>query len=456
MKRLLWVFFGSLGLIVLAGIVAAVRQPKPFVSDPLTLPDDAVLRIVGVTYGTNHFVGQPLARVVAHLPDSVQTVLKRLLGSYAVLQASTTTSEPMLVIWFGRATNNTPAQPGAGYFDAFLSDASGFISGADAPAYGWWSNPQAMQFRVFPRRDPVVALNFFYHSSTGGVIRCGSLPFANPLHSKFPQWQPEPLPATRRAGDMVVTLDKLSTGHNQNTSYKGGEGGSRVIELGTNRLDGHNRTVCAIHLRSLANTNEVWLVANEEVSDATGNKAGNTSIGWGSYEDGYFTFEPGLWLTESAWKLRCEIKRAKGFAPGETFVFRDVPLGRLDVTNRLGWATNFGGTTVTLDHILRRAPNTNNYWSSEQVSQVQFTTAGLTNGVHLDLLSAQTDAGTNLESGSWSNSGSWRTYSFREIPLGAKTADFTFAVQRSRWIEFRAKPEVGPVSIEYKPPPQVE
>jgi len=415
-----------------------------------------VVRIVGVTYGTNHFIGRPLARLVAHMPPVMQTVFKRLLGSHAVLQCSTSTFEPKLIVWLGRATNSVSDPTGTGYLTALLSDSSGFISGDRTFSSGWWSNPQQMQFGVFPRRDRVLAVNLFYHSSTGGVVRCGSLAFANPVRGRFPKWQAEPLPATRRAGDVAVTLDKLSTGHDQSIGYKSTKGGGRTVEFGTSRLDGQNCTVCAIHLRSLTNTNEVWCVANEEVSDATGNKARNTSLGWGSYEDGYFTFEPGLWLSESAWKLRCEIKRVKGFAPSETFTFWGVPLDRLDVTNRLGWATNFGGVRVTLDHIYRRAPNTNDSWSSDQVSRVQFSTAGLTNGVHLDLISAQTDCSTNLEAGSWSSSGGWRTYSYRKIPLEAKTADFTFAVQRSRWVEFVVKPEVGPLSLEYGPERKAE
>ena len=123
------------------------------------------------------------------------------------------------------------------------------------------------------------------------------------------------------------------------------------------------------------------------------------------------------------------------------------------MTNRIGWTTNVGGVSVTLENICRRAPNTNDYWSSDQLSQVQISMTALTNGLHLDLFSAQSDGGTNLESGSWSSSGGWRSYSFRKIPLEAKTADFTFAVQRSRWVEFMVKPEVGPLSIEYNPGP---
>ncbi len=450
MRRLLFLFFGSLGLILLAGIVVALRQPKPMASVPLSLPDGSVVRILAVTYGTNHIVGRPLARLVARMPAPVQAGLLALLGKRAALQFSTTTSEPKLIIWLGRATNNATTPPGSGYFNALLSDASGFISGDHASIYGWWSNPEQMQFGVIPRRDPVIAVNFFYHSPTGGVSQCGSLPFANPLYGAFPQWQPEVLPATRRVEDVAVTLEKVSTGHDQNSSVRADSNGRVSHEFGTNRVDGQNSTVCFIRLQPLINSNQVWCVAGEEVSDATGNKAPSTSFGWGSPEESYFSFEPGLWPSESAWKVRCEIKRARGFDPGETFVFPDIPFGSLGVTNRINCTTNFGGVTVTLDQVVRRGPNTNNSWSTEDLSQAHFTTAGLTNGLHLDLISARSDTGTNLDCGSWSSSQSWRTYCYRNLPLEAKTVDFTFAVQRGRWVEFTVKPEVGTARREYE------
>jgi hypothetical protein len=381
----------------------------------------------------------------------VQAGLLYLLGKRAALQFSTTTSEPKLIIWLGRATNNAATPPASSYVTAFLADASGFISGDHASIYGWWSNPEQMQFGVIPRRDPVIAVNFFYHSPTGGVTRCGTLPFANPLYGNFPQWRPEPVPATRRAGDVAMTLEKVSTGHDQNSSVRADSNDRVSHEFGTNRVDGQNSTVCFIRLQSLIDSNQVWCVAGEEVSDATGNKARNTSLGWGSFEEGYFSFEPGLWPSESAWKLRCEIKRVRGFDSGDTFVFRDIPFGSLGATNVISCATNFSGVSVILDHTIRRAPNTNSSWSSEELSQVQFTTAGLTNGLHLDLLSARTDRGTNLDCGSWSSGDRQRTYNYRNVPLEAKTVDFTFAVQRGRWVEFTVKPEVGIARREYEP-----
>jgi hypothetical protein len=452
MRRLLFVFFGSLILILLAGIIMALRLPKPIVAGPLSLPDGSDVRIVAVTYGTNHAVGRPLARLIARMPEVVQSVLLDLPGSPFDLLGSAATPEPKLIIWLGRATNNAAAPPGAGYFTALLSDASGFISGDHDTMFdgGFWGIPVQMQFGVIPRRDPVISVNFFYHSPTGGVSRCGSLPFANPLYRAFPQWQPEPLPATRRVDDVTLTLEKVSTGHDQNSSIRADRNGHVIHEFGTNRVDGQNLTFCFIRLQPLANTNQVWCVAGEEVSDATGNKARNKSFGWGSLEESYFNFEPSLWPNEAAWKLRCEIKRVRGVGPGETFVFHDIPLGSLGGTNQVRCATNFGGVSVTLDYIARRAPFTKDSWSSDDLSQVHFTTAVLSNGLHLDLLSARTDTGTNLDSISSSSSDSWRIYGYRNVPLEAKTVDFTFAVQRGRWVEFTVKPEVGIARREYE------
>jgi hypothetical protein len=65
-----------------------------------------------------------------------------------------------------------------------------------------------------------------------------------------------------------MTVKRLSTGHDNSRGQKNLKGGGRAIGFGTNRLDGQNTTVCAVHLRSLRNTNEAWVVAKEEVSDA--------------------------------------------------------------------------------------------------------------------------------------------------------------------------------------------
>ena len=435
------------GLAILLPLFLACFPPKPSVPPSLVLPDGSSVRILGVTYGTNHILGPPLARMAARLPPLLQDLVVTLGGRRAVALGNTTMSPAGMILWLDHTTNRPGGAPDSGYFEALLADASGFISGGQASIYGGWQNPEQLRFPVLPRRDRTNTLNVFFHSATGGVAYCGSLPFANPVFAAFPQWAPEALPVTKQVGDVEATLEKLTTGHDNATVQRGLAGGGSAIEFGTNREGGRNKTVCFLRLRSLTDTNQVWGVVNEEVSDATGNQVHNTSLGWGSPGEGYFTFEPGLWTNEAAWKIKCEIKRLQGFAPEEVITFRDVPLGGVGQTNRVGWSQAFSGGSVTLTELVRRSPNTNSSWSSDSCSRVTFVVNGAATGLHVDLISARTDTGTNLECGSWSASGNTREYFFRALPLEARTADFTVAFQQSRWVEFTVKPEVGPARL---------
>jgi hypothetical protein len=438
----------GLGAILLAVGVSRRAKPAPTIS--LVLADGSMVRILATTYGTNHVIGPPLARMVSQWPPPLQALAGRLFGLRAGSLHSTSTPRSALVVWLDDVNRTTNTPPYSGYDVAFLADGSGFVSGDGADVHTRYGGPQAMVFYAIPRRDRVVTLEFYHHDPKGTVTYTGHLPLENPLYGRFPQWQPQTLPATNRVGDVEVVVHRLSTGHNNNTSHIGLSGGGKALEFGTNCADGRNRSICLCTFRPLVNTNEVWCLASEEVSDATGNSVGNTSLGWGGYDKGYFTFEPGLWPAESAWKLACEIKRVKGFSSAETFGFYEVPLGRVDVTNQVGWMTNFGGVTLALETIVRRAPNTNNSWTSSELSQVQFGVT-ITNDLHLDLISARVDDGTKLECGSWESGGTERRYLFRVIPLGARTADFVFAVQRSRRVEFMLKPELGATRLELPP-----
>jgi hypothetical protein len=445
-----------IGLAVLAGLLTLallglrLQKPEPISTGSLVLPDGSTVRIVGATYGTNHLLGPPVARLAYRISPNIQNVLASLFGRFAALRGSTITPRPALVVWLDRTSTNSTLPP-SGYMEAFLADTSGFLSGNGASVFGGLPGPSSLPFYAIPRRDRDITLNFISHTSTGETKNCGSLGLINPLYASYPQWQPEALPASKQVGDVVVTLEKISTGHDHSISARGLEDGGMAVEFGTNRLAGRNNTVCFVHFHSLADSNQVWYVAGEEVSDATGNQVPGTSVGRGSYDQNYFTFEPGLWPSEAAWRLKCEVKRAQGFAPAEMFQFKSVPLGRVGTTNSLGWKTNVNGISVTLDSVARREPNTNSSWSTADLSSASFSISGLTNSLHCDLIAARADLGSNLECVSWESSGNWRKYAYRDIPLEATTVDFTFAVQQSRWVEFTARPEVGFARLESRP-----
>jgi len=436
-----WVLvIAILAVLALAVGLLLPGQKPPSPSAWLVLPDGSSNRIVAATYGTNHIIGSPFGRLLTHLPAAVQDKLP-------VLVHQTATAQPSLVLWLEhRAGAGAPTPgPGAPTYE-LLSDASGFISGPENFMVGGFGTVDIgpVAFETFPRRDPAIALNFFYRSPSGQATNWGRLQFPNPLHQTYPEWQPESLPATNRAGDVEVTLLSVQTGHDNNSRMRVRKGGGTEIIRGTNRLGGENVTAVDARFRNLAHLNQTWRAVSVQVSDASGNSLRSSGMGWGGNDGDNFTFQPALWPSEKAWKLNVEIKQIGGFTPEQLFTFKNVPLGALDTTSHLGWVTNFGGVTVTLNTFLRQSPLTNNSsWSSSQLSAVDLSSSPLTNSLQLDLVNVVFDTGvTNTGDGGWSATGNSRTYFFTEIPSKATNADFTFAVHHSRFVEFTVHPEL--------------
>ena len=274
--------------------------------------------------------------------------------------------------------------------------------------------------------------------------------FANPAYRPYPQWQPEPLPAVKRyrggrGSDPARPGNRARPQHDRYRE-RGRDPGNN---LDPNPGDGRNGTLVKLKLRPRTDTNAVWEVAGEEVSDATGNSAHNSGMST-TGRDAAFSFTPGLWPGEAAWKVKLELKRTAGFRPGEMLTFKNVPLGKLDHTNVVAWATNFGGMNLTLQNICRRRPLTNDTWSSTQLSSVHFTMSKVPDGTQLDLLEMVCDTGKTNHCMFWSSGGTERDYGFKEIPAEAQTADFTFAVQQSQMVEFTIKPELPKVKVDGK------
>ena len=411
----------------------------------LDLPNGNRVSIGAVTYGTNHVVGPPLARMISRFPTRLQVLATTLLGNRATIIQKHATPKPCLVVWLEWQTNSTvTVKPDySQYFTALLADESGFVSGADAHvSFPPWSQAlESIAFEVFPRRAPRLKLCFFQHRQNTNAPCPGELFVENPVLSNHPEWEPDPLPATNRAGDLEVTLTRFHTGHGTRTTYRTLPNGNSIVEHSTQRDDGRNYSAANLEMRSLYHTNEIWQIANVEVSDATGNSVKNSSMSQGSPDQG-ISFMPSLWPSERAWKLDLEVKRAAGFAPDELFVFHDVSLGEVGQTNRFDWQTNFAGVRVTFFLFSRKPPPPEGSWSSDEVSVAKITHGSLPAGTHLDLVSVVTDSGQKVPSVGSQSSGTERSYRFKEIPANARTADFTFAVHQSRKVQFLVKPEL--------------
>jgi len=444
-KRIRIVLTLAVALAMISGLVLwALREPPPPPTGLIPLPDGSWVSLEAVTYGTNHLVGSRLALLTYQAPPPVQRIIRRIFGKHSSIRFKTETDSPKLVLWLHRRmAARFPA--GMGYMECLLSDTNGFMSGENV-FYGAYYPLEAKEFAVFPRREREFVLTIYHHNLEGEVRYCGQMMIPNPVYWRYPQWTPEPLPATKLASDVEVTLHQVITGVSEEIRPTQLADRRRIIELAERREGEANENVCRMTLRSLLNTNEVWCLGGVTVSDATGNRITNRTL---ERQDSYFTFTPGLWTNEAAWKLSCKLKRVEGFLPEEQFTFSLVPLGSLNTTNPLRWVTNFQGVTVTLEHIIRRPPgNDAKPKPASNMTQVEFRTSGLTNGLELDLVAARISGGKSLTRGSWSGGAERRNYEFWHVPVAASTVDFTFAVQTNRTVEFIVKPETRVQQLE--------
>jgi hypothetical protein len=409
--------------------------PPP--SEPLALPDGTMIRVMTTTYGTRHRIGPPLAHVAERMPMQVRLLLIRYGGRAAAMRFAADTSEPTLLIWVLRESPPTNPAPPRNIYTCQLADDSGYRAGETVHYVGY--PLEHLNFKVFPRRDRELRLHFF-EAGTNPIPRaCGVLTLPNPFHRSYGQWKPEPLPISRRTDDVEVTLQRVTLGHGQGITHSAVGDGTTEISRNTNRPGEQNRAWLRLTAHSLGNTNDVWQVAGLEISDATGNRTRPGSLSWDGH-DASIAYYPSLWPGET-WKLKLDLKRKAGLKPEELLVFKDVPLGGLDWKNTVNRSLATNGVTVWFDHVLRRAPNTNTSWSSDQLTQVVFTNSAIPAGIFLDLLRVEYDTGETNVTESWSASDHKREYSFKQVPLAAKHASFIFAVQTGRTVEFTVKPE---------------
>ena len=165
----------------------------------------------------------------------------------------------------------------------------------------------------------------------------------------------------------------------------------------------------------------------------------DSNVHW-STDEPYFSYVPGLWPEEEAWKLSFELRRSKGHPKNEVSTFRNVPISSFEMTNRFGWTTNVGGITVTLDCFVQ--PVSNNRVSSAIESSVLLRHSVLPSNVYFEMVSVVSDAGESISFRPVEITHMKGDYWVADFPKGSKTADITFAVFPSRHVEFVVKPAI--------------
>jgi hypothetical protein len=412
--------------ILAAGFGALSRKPPPL--QVQRLPDGTPLSLVGVTYGRTHrFVRGTWFQKLLH------PIVPGLVGGE---EGDLTFSTDTLCLWLTRPARASGLSQ---EFRATAFDEQGCeVETGGLPASITSQGPERMEgwrLSTYPRRGKSVGFRFYERTAQGQWVQVAQFTIPNPGLGPYPSWTPEPFPTKKQNGDLAVTLIGLATGVRQSgppgPSPRGEEPWTRL----TFRTEQGGRRTTA------------WNAAYATVSDATGNTW--LPSAWSQSPDqGTFEFVGRLCVHEPAYKVRVEFSRRSGFVPGETRTIRGVVVPKEGAAAPSSASAAFPGYRLTVEGITRglsaRLPGNSSFVSTAPVVQVRVSPP-LSPGERLTLTRALDDRGRDLEGAELSSSSTVGEYHYGLPALkpDAKTASVTFAIHKSRFVEFLAKPS-GP------------
>ena len=156
---------------------------------------------------------------------------------------------------------------------ARLADQNGVEAGVNSyPAFASSVPWSYAEFSVVPRRSRVLQCNIYPFGGNGDPFTpIATVTFPNPVYGRFPQWQPEALPTVKPAGDVEARFDEITTGHRVGGETIVKANGSQGSPQEPARRGEDSDTEFDVSLDSPRGTNEAWVPASAELSDATGN-----------------------------------------------------------------------------------------------------------------------------------------------------------------------------------------
>ena len=294
--------------------------------------------------------------------------------------------------------------------------------------------------QAFPRRSRSLSLRFLAVQQAGGWTNIATLRVRNPAFGDYPQWQPEPRPIEKHDGSLGVRLVEFESG----------------LPLERDRRNGHlaarmNRLVFSFS--ESGEPSDQWRIQKLTFSDATGNHwspyldFAEQSFSWAT--NGTAEFFGALWPGEQAWKVRLEAVRNAGFAPEDLWeVPLALPAPRMVNTLSNSWERD--GATVKLVGLA--SPETDHsgefkwtakWWGSDKskVYSIALSMHSPVNGQRLTFVRCTDQDGQDVKLMSHQNQDSDKQAIFLRPRSSATELRLMLAVQRSRFVEFLARPD---------------
>jgi hypothetical protein len=259
----------------------------------------------------------------------------------------------------------------------------------------------------------------------------------NPLWSSYPVWVPDPLPTTRLAGDLSVTLTEFRTGLSIEDPAKAARTNETIV------------TRASLQATQGDKASPNWQAKMVEISDASGNRWApflqpESLTPAGSQYD--LSWVGGLWPGEPAWRLRFEFSRTAGFAPEELWTVRGLRVPQPTEILTLDNSTTNQAATLSLVAFTGAdadQPGDLKWLMEKGEPRLSIRAAPVLEGWRLSLVSIVDDHRRPVDthpSADWGWTKGQLVFGLKLQP-GAASVDCTFALHQSRFVEFLARPE---------------
>lgn len=439
----------AVAMVIAIAVAAGLLWKKHSPPQIITLPSGERFEFVAAEWGTNLVQPTAAARCLAHLPTPVAKFVERKwggrLGIVTPISRPTPPPEPSLHFWFRSLSTNTAGT--SNNFKFMLADQNGMVGGQ---ANGGWSTfgqgtSKWLTFGlpVVPRRSQMLQLVVYRADDqfNGPYTQVETVHFRNPLYGHFPDWQPETLPISKTNGDVTVRLTDFTIG-------SGNRGGNDIVEVGGRQTRFHHpgpgedqQIVFKLDILSPRGTNEGWSIQPAELTDATGNRVSTSHLSRWSITDEYY-LGPALWPDESAWRLKLTLRRFRGYDPEELVTFTNIPVPAVGATNTVFQTNLIHGVPIVLRQEFTREPDRTPVVlrGADSATHVIAELLNPPDGFVVDFSQLKADTGWTPRERSNRLTTNSATAFLYSIPADARTMDISWAVQKTRTVEFLVKP----------------
>ena len=401
------------------------------------LPDGREFSIVAVTYGTNHILegGPPWARLIARLGS--RSMASRFGYKSSGVYPSALPSVMVWTRWFSGNSNSAPQY-------ASVADARGTETEPVAFLSTETVTPKrngtylAWRFENYPRLQKEFTLRFYEHDLFRiRARREGEVLVRNPVLAANVSFTAPAPPTKATNGTLETTLIGLRCG---------GPPPRRPLTA-KNAIAPWAAAEFEFREKGQPTTN--WIIKRIEAFGVNGNYFTGDRLAMEPEEGtrvAYFT--GAFWQDEMDWKLVAEAVPTRNF-PAESLLTLRLPtkafLHDLFVTNLQveSYGLRNSRLSVAPDLTGSRGKAT----PDRHVAFVRLNYAPAALDLYVDIASAKDDQGRELLISRSLASRSWSCEADLELLQTAEFVDLTFAIHRSRRLEFRVRPEIVSTNV---------